>query len=218
MRKNKNKLLVLMMFCMGAINAQSLEYLYKNLPDNIDPLLTYKERNEMVEYMKSNQIDTVRNKLGGVAYFLKYDTLHNSVVVRNTSTSLFEMRIINRSSHQPFIAVINSVQGPVLSSSISFYDMSWRTLPMKFVMPRSVEWIDESLLTSAVNVDHAWVRNSMSLNFVSLKFADDSPVLIAENHATERFNEEDGKKVKPFVLSQSILYEYKEDAWVKMKK
>lgn len=215
MRKNKNKLLVIMIFCVGVINAQSLEYLYKNLPDNIDPLLTYKERNEMVEYVKTSQIDTVRNKLGGEAYFLKYDTLHSSLVVRNTSTSLFEMRIINSSSYQPFIAVINSVQGPVLSSSISFYDMKWRVLPMKFVMPRSAEWIDEALLTTKVDVDHTWIRNSMNLNFVSLKFADDSSALIAENHTAELLNEEDGKKVKPFLLSQSILYEYKDGAWVK---
>lgn len=213
--KNKNKLLILMMFCMGVVNAQSIEQLFKNLPDFIDPLLTYKERNEMVEYAKSNQIDTIRNRLGGNTYFLKYDTLQRSVVVKNSSSSLFEMRIIDNQMNHAFVAVIYTALGPIKSSTISFFDTKWRPISVKFTMPKSADWIDETLLASADGVDQMWVRNSMNLNFVSLKFDENLPVLIADNHSADFLNAEDSKKVEPFVRSQSILYEFRDGAWVR---
>ena len=54
---------------LGMVQAQDIRTLFINMPDSIMPALTKSERMDFLDYMDSEMLPRVSNKLGGVRQY-----------------------------------------------------------------------------------------------------------------------------------------------------
>jgi len=217
MKKNlllKNNLFVLCcLFLFGqGVMSQTVEKLYVGMPDVLNPSLTKQNRLELLEYHKAGQGDSVVNRFGNQSLLLNLDTLNQHILVKNTPTSTFEMKILTLEDSTKIIGIIRTVCAPVCLSSVEFYDSAWNTIPVQFDMPKAIEWLDVKGIPSD-KIDIQWARNLMGVGFISLQFSDKSQLILAKNNTLDFLSDEDRKVIAPYVSDKTILFGLKDKVW-----
>jgi len=214
--KKQNKNLILCLFMLSSITlfSQTIEKFYVGMPDVLNPVMSKKNRIELLEYHKAEQSDSVENKFGSQAYLQVYDTLNNRIVVKNTASSTFEMKVFKLEDMKPVIGCINSVCAPICQSSIVFYDTAWNQIPLQFTMPKAFEWVNEAKLEK-LELDKVWVRNVLENTFVSLTFDSAASRIIARNHSFEFLSEKDKKLLSPILNDSTLNYFLSGRNWIK---
>ena len=210
----KNNLIIfgLLLLASPAILSQSIQKLYVNMPDAFNPTLTKQNRMELLEYHKAGKGDSITNRFGHQSYLLSYDTLQQKIVVKNTPGSTFEMKIMKLDDNKPAIGIIRTVCAPVCLSSVEFYDTAWNSIPVRFTMPKAIEWLDvKSIPTDKIDVQ--WARSLMSIGFITLRFSDKNQQLIAKNNTLDFLSVEDRKVIAPYVAATEISFELKGRTW-----
>ena len=217
MKKNlllKNNLFVICcLFLFGqGVMSQTVEKLYVDMPDVLNPSLTKQNRLELLEYHKAGQGDSVVNRFGNQSLLLNLDTLNQHILVKNTPSSTFEMKILTLEDSTKIIGIIRTVCAPVCLSSVEFYDSAWNTIPVQFDMPKAIEWLDIKSIPSD-KIDIQWARNLMGVGFVSLQFSDKSLLIVAKNNTLDFLSDEDRKVIAPYVLDKTIMFGLKDKVW-----
>lgn len=215
-RKLKNEIILLscLLFISISMFSQTIEGLYVNMPDKLNPTLSKQNRLELLEYYKAGQGDSVANRFGNFVYISIFDTIQQVVKVKNTSVSTFEMKLFRLEDNTPVVGIISTVCAKVCQSSLQFYDTAWNVVPLKFQMPKAVEWLkDDSLIQT--NIDKEWIKNQLATSFISLDFTSDKNAIVAKNNTFQFLSEEDRKQVEPFVTDKSFVYNLKDRTWVK---
>ena len=211
-----NKSLIL--FCLLLINygltAQTVENLYINMPDGLNPTLTKQNRLELLEYYKAKQGDTITNRFGNQTHLLFFDSIQSCLVVQNTPTSVFEMKIFNVDSITPAIGIIRTVCSPICQSVVEFYDTAWNSTPIVFTMPKATEWIDTANYQT-LNIDRKWVEKEMETGFITLSFNRSDSGIIATNNTLEFLSDDDRKQIAPLVSDKPILYNFNGKTWIR---
>ena len=210
--KNNRVLLICLLFISVGSMAQTVEKWYVNMPDILNPTLSKQNRMELLEYHKAGQGDSIANIFKHQAYLLKFDTLNQHILVKNTPSSTFEMKILNQSDSSVIIGIIRTVCAPVCMSTIEFYDTAWNSIPVQFNMPSATEWVDFNKIP-AEKIDLQWVRSLMGMSFVSLSFSDKDQFVLAKNNTLDYISEEDRKVIAPYVSDKSITFKLKERTW-----
>jgi hypothetical protein len=195
--------------------AQSIEKCYLGIPDVLCSVLPRKARLELLEYYKARQGDSIQNRFGNQSYLQVFDTLNNRIVIRNTQSITFEMKLLKSEDGMPLVGVINSVCSPICHSSIAFYDTAWNKISLQFTMPKAVQWIDGNKLAESPDLDKAWVSNVLETSFVSLQFDSAGQRIIATNNTAEFLGEADRKVIQPLLNKQPVVFELKGRLWVK---
>lgn len=214
LRKNSLVLACCMLLMCQSLLSQAVEDWYVNMPDILNPTLSRQNRLELIEYHKAHQSDSITNRFGNQAYLLTLDSLNNRIVVKNTSSSTFEMKILQLEDSSTVIGVIRTVCAPVCLSNVEFYDTAWNLIPLQFTMPKAVEWVDEKNV-SADKVDVRWLKNTMEVSFVSLSFSNENQLIVAKNNTLDFLSDADRKIVSPFVTDKPILFKLKGRRWVR---
>ena len=217
MKKNqflKNSLLVIcfLIVCFQGLKSQSIEKLYVNMPDFLNPTLSKQNRLELLEYHKAGQGDSIANRFDHKACLMLFDSLQCHIVVQNTKSSSFEMKILYAEDSTALIAIIRTVCAPVCMSTIECYDTAWNLIPLRFIMPKAIEWIDLTAIPSG-KTDIQWVKNLMDISFISLSFDDKNQTLVAKNNTIDFISAEDRKTIAPYVVDKTIAFVYKERIW-----
>lgn len=194
--------------------SQTIEDWYVNMPDILNPTLSRQNRLELIEYNKAHQSDIVTNRFGNQAHLLTLDSLNNRIVVKNTSSSIFEMKIFQLEDGSTVMGVIRTVCAPVCLSNVEFYDTAWNLIPLQFTMPKAIGWVDEKNV-SIDKVDGQWLKNTMEVSFVSLAFSDKGQLIVAKNNTLDFLSEDDRKIVSPFVIDKPILFKLKGRVWIR---
>lgn len=211
---HKNKLLVCFLVLLNqSLLAQHVADIYVNMPDFLNPTLTRQNRLELLEYHKLHQSDSITNRFGNQAHLLILDSLNQLVVVRNTASSTFEMKILKLQDSTTCIGIIRSVCAPVCLSSVEFYDTAWNVIPIVFAIPKAVEWIDTKAIP-ADKIDVNWVRSLMEVGFVSLTFSSENQDIIAKNNTLDFLNDDDRKLIRPYCQDKPILFRLDGRTWV----
>ncbi len=212
MKKNllhkNNWLIISSLFIVQSLFSQSIEELYVKMPDILNPTLSSQNRLELLEYHKAHQSDSTANRFGNQAYLMVMDTLNERIIVKNTPTSTFEMKINYLTDSIPYIGIIKTICAPICQSTIEFYDTAWNVIPLKFEMPKAYEWLNDRDIP-ADKIDLDWVRKTIGISFVSLNFANENNVIFAKNNSLDFLNEADKKIIRPFVSDS--LFKYKLD-------
>lgn len=203
-----------MLLAGQSLLSQTIEDWYVNMPDILNPTLSRQNRLELIEYHKAHQSDSVTNRFGNQAHLLTLDSLNNRIVVKNTSSSIFEMKIFQLEDSSTVIGVIRTVCAPVCLSNVEFYDTAWNLIPLQFTMPKAIEWVDEKNV-SVDKVDGQWLKNTMEVSFVSLGFSDKGQLIVAKNNTLDFLSEADRKIVSPFVIDKPILFKLKGRVWIR---
>jgi len=214
--KNKRLLLACLLFVSASSMAQTIEKLYINMPDILNPTLSKQNRMELLEYHKAGQGDSIANLFKHQAYLLKFDTLNQHLSVKNTPTSTFEMKILNQADSTVIIGIIRTVCAPVCMSTIEFYDTAWNSIPVRFNMPTAIEWVDMNKIP-AEKMDLQWVRSLMGISFVSLSFSDKDQSILAKNNTLDFISDVDRKVIAPYVSDKSISFGLKGNIWQRNK-
>lgn len=210
----KNNLLIICSLLLGSqcIMSQTIEKWYINMPDVLNPTLTKQNRLELLEYHKAKQSDSITNRFGHQSYLLSLDTLNRRIVVKNTPESTFEMKILTLEDNTPAIGIIRTVCAPVCQSSVEFYDTAWNVIPVRFTMPKALEWLDVKSIP-VDKIDLVWAKNLMGIGFISLGFSEKDQLLSAKNNTLDFLSDEDRKVIKPYVSDKAILFELKGRTW-----
>ena len=216
LKLSKTAIFVCLFFYTQYSTAQSLENLYVNMPDRLNPTLSKQNRLELIEYYKAKQGDSVTNRFGNQAHVQIYDTIQQYLVIRNTPVSVFEMKILTMPDNNIAIGMIKTICGPVCQSSLVFYDTAWTRIPIKFTMPKSIDWLDKTKL-QAGNVDTIWVKNLLKTNFISLTFSKNANALEAKNCTPDFLSDADRKQVLPLLYENSLRYKLQGFEWIRIQ-
>ena len=108
------------------LHAQSLSDVFTTMPDSIYPLLTAKNRKDMVDFYNNKMEAKVRNRLNDYA---RLDTLTNQYLRLTPSpSSEVVMRLLETSDSTMLICLVQTVTKPIRDSRVRFYDSQWRQL------------------------------------------------------------------------------------------
>jgi hypothetical protein len=214
MKPKKNKafyLLGILVFLAVALSAQNIEKLYVNMPDGLNPTITKQNRLELVEYYKANHGDTTQNRFGNKVRLLFYDSVQSCLIVKNTAQSTFEMKLF-RVASKPVIGIIQTVCSPLCQSNIQFYDTAWAPVPLQFTIPPVSEWLDSKLIQSS-DVDAQWIKNALSVNFVTLSFSRTDESILAKNNTLQFLSDADRKTIQPYCIDKILKFQLIGQKW-----
>lgn len=210
---NNNPLIVFSLLIFSqCIMSQTIDKWYVNMPDALNPTLTKQNRLELLEYHKAGQSDSVVNRFGNQTYLMSLDTLNQQILVKNTPSSAFEMKILTLDDSTKAIGIIRTVCAPVCMSSVEFYDTAWNLIPVQFTMPKSIEWLDVKSIP-VDKIDIQWAKGLMGINFISLRFSDKKQRIVAKNNILDFLSEQDRKVIAPYVPDKAISFELKGQTW-----
>jgi hypothetical protein len=215
-RLELNKFLIagLMILSSLGVFSQSIEKCYINMPERLNPVLSQKSRMELLEYRKAGQSESIQNRFGNQVYLQVFDTLNNRIVVKNTESSTFEMKLLKVEDGIPVVGLIRTVCSPICQSTVEFYDSAWNKMPLHFNLPKAIEWISKEKLAGNTDLDKVWVGNVLENSFISLRFDGVTQQIIAINNSVEFLSDNDRKVILPMLNSQPIVYELKGRTWV----
>lgn len=211
---NSSILLCCMLQITQGVFAQTVEKWYVNMLDGLNPTLSKQNRLELLEYYKAGQGDSVTNRYGNQARLLAYDSISQSIVVKNTPNSIFEMKMFDLVDSSKIIGIISTVCAPICQSSIQFYDTAWNLISIQFTMPKAIEWLNVESLENK-NIDKKWVENVLENSFITLTFDAVKNTIIAKNNSMEFISEIDRKLILPFMNDKTFVYQMKGRTWVR---
>ena len=200
--------LILLSQCL---TGQTIEKWYVNMPDILNPTMTKQNRMELLEYHKAGQGDSIANRFGHPAFLVKLDTAQQHIVVKNTPTSTFEMKVFKQDSTS-IVGIIRTVCAPVCISTVEFYDTAWHSVPLVFTMPKAIEWLDLKSVPAA-KLDTVWVKHLLEMSFITLTYSDKDQVIVAKSNTLDFLSEEDRKVIAPYMSDKAILFELKGQTW-----
>lgn len=198
---------------LQGLSAQKVDKFYVNMPDALNPTLSKQNRLELLEYHKAGSGDSITNRFGNLTNLISLDTLNNHLVIKNTESSTFEMKVLNLNDSIKSIGIIRTVCGSICHSSVEFYDTAWNLISLQFIMPKAVDWLNEETYSKAT-IDKMWVENALETNFISLSFDKVQQILIAKNNSLDFLSEIDRKIILPFVIDKVLIYRLKDRTWV----
>ena len=213
LRKN-NLLIIICLIIAQSLFSQTIEDCYVDMPDILNPTLSRQNRLELVGYHKAKQSDSVVNRFGNQAYLVSLDSLGKRIVVKNSSSSRFEMKVLLLDENVKVISIIRTICAPVCLSSVEFYDTAWNAIPVQFTMPKAIDWVNESALPKD-QVDVQWIKNNLDIGFVSLTFTNQGQMIQATNNTLDFFSEADRKLISPFMNNSPILFKLSGRVWVR---
>lgn len=215
---NRKQTKSLILFCLLLITcgltAQTVESLYINMPDGLNPTLTKQNRLELLEYYKAKQGDTITNRFGNQTHLLFFDSIQSCLVIQNTPTSVFEMKVFNVDSITPAIGIIRTVCSPICQSIVEFYDTAWNSLPIVLSMPKAIDWINTANYQT-LNADRKWVDKVLETGFITLSFNRSDFGITATNNTLEFLSDADRKQIAPLISYKPILYTLYGKTWIR---
>lgn len=201
------------MFICGCISSQSVDSFFKKMPDILNPTLSSQNRLELIEYYKAHQGDSILNRFGKKATLKLLDLQNQHLIIQNTPSSTFEMKVNRMIDSTPYIGIIRTMCAPICQSTVEFYDTAWNVLPLKFNTPKTIEWIDARKI-DFLGVDTTWVKKTLDISFITLTFANEDNVLCAKNNTLDFVSAEDRKILKQLVSTKEFLIKLRGKTWL----
>jgi hypothetical protein len=216
MKPTNNFFTVIFFFFCTLISAQNIDKLYVGMPDALNPTLTSQQRLELIEYAKAGQNDTTLNRFKKPVFLLKLDTLHQHLIVKNSGSSTFEMKIMDSGTTEPIIGIIRTVCAPICHSLIVFYDLKWNRLPVSFPYPQATDWLDGDKVQKSEEGIETF-QKILKHTFVSLSFQEDGQGVIASNNSLDFLSTEDKKLITPCMNTVPLLFQWNNLKWMRAK-
>ena len=217
MKKLNNPVLigaVLLLVTTTSLLSQSISQYYTAMPDILNPVLSKKQRWELLEYYKAEMGDSIENRFGNQSHIVSLDTINNHILVQNTGISTFEMMLFENGG-DTLIGIIKTVCAPICQSSIDFYNPQWQKRPdIKFNFPKANDWVCIEKLNEA-GLTQENVRNALNTSFISLAFKRETNEITAKNNSLEFLDKENREKLAAVVDEKDFVYQLERGEWVK---
>lgn len=199
-----NKYFLLLIALLITVSAYTIptDSLFLNIPDNLLPTLTRKQRYELAEYFKAGKKDSVQNIFEKNAILLKYDTAECHIFIKTSASGSTEIKRLKIDS-TVLIGIITTVNTPVKQSSLDFFTEDWKSVTYTIQTPNYKAWLDEKKLDESL-VEKLWINTLLDKKYYSMWFGS-SNELFVENNVLKTLTTEDLKLVKPFFVDKNIV-------------
>ena len=191
------------------LQAQNVIKYFTDMPGYLLPSMESSHKLELIENYQKTGKDTLENLFGGKVRMLELDTVSQHISISTTSVSRFEMQILERSDKTKFIAIINTVCGPVCSSYIHFFDTEWQKIRMDFPELTNQHWMknEEEM------VDGVKIENLFQSTFIEFHFNSMMNGVVARNNSIEMFDTEKKEKLMPYFRKENMLILFENNTW-----
>ena len=191
------------------LQAQNVIKYFTDMPGYLLPSMESSHKLELIENYQKTGKDTLENLFGGKVRMLELDTVSQHISISTTSVSRFEMQIFQRPDKSSFIAIINTVCGPVCSSYIQFFDSEWKEIRMDFPELTNRQWMknEEEM------VDGVKIENLFQSTFIEFHFNSMMNGVVARNNSIEMFDTEKKEKLMPYFRKENMLILFENNTW-----
>ena len=191
------------------LQAQNVIKYFTDMPGYLLPSMESSHKLELIENYQKTGKDTLDNLFGGKVRLLKLDTATQHISISTTSVSRFEMKLFQRPDKSSFIAIINTVCGPVCSSYIQFFDSEWKEIRMDFPELTNQHWMknEEEM------VDGVKIENLFQSTFIEFHFNSMMNGVVARNNSIEMFDTEKKEKLMPYFRKENMLILFENNTW-----
>ena len=134
--------LFFLQFSFFTLRSQTMSEVFQSMPDSILPLLTERNRHDMVDFLSNTMEAKVRNRLND---YVKLDTLTDDYLRLTLSkSSMREIKLLQAKDNSPVVCLIQTVLTPVPDSSVRFYSADWQPLAgIEFPKPATPTFFSE---------------------------------------------------------------------------
>ena len=191
------------------LQAQNVIKYFTDMPGYLLPSMESSHKLELIENYQKTGKDTLENLFGGKVRLLELDTATQHISISTTSVSRFEMKLFQRPDKSSFIAIINTVCGPVCSSYIQFFDREWKEIRMDFPELTNRQWMknEEEM------VDGVKIENLFQSTFIEFHFNSMMNGVVARNNSIEMFDTEKKEKLMPYFRKENMLILFENNTW-----
>ena len=191
------------------LQAQNVIKYFTDMPGYLLPSMESSHKLELIENYQKTGKDTLENLFGGKVRMLELDTVSQHISISTTSVSRFEMKLFQRPDKSSFIAIINTVCGPVCSSYIQFFDREWKEIRMDFPELTNRQWMknEEEM------VDGVKIENLFQSTFIEFHFNSMMNGVVARNNSIEMFDTEKKEKLMPYFRKENMLILFENNTW-----
>lgn len=215
MQMKKSKITIVLLFVFSSLCAQSgVEQYYINLPVQVEPATTSKQRTELLEYYKPEMADSIANRFNGQVHLLEFDDQYGYMKLQNTPVSVMEIKLFSN-SQDTIIGIIKTVCTPICQSQVNFYSTQWQKREdVKLTMPKAIDWMDEKKVKNSEFTMENLI-NTFQANFISLSFNPQKDEIIAVNNSLQFLDDYKQEKYVPLFLEAPIVFRLENKRWVK---
>lgn len=210
----KHILFILLLLSTFNVYGQDLKSLFIAIPDSLSPLLTKVNREDFGDFLDSNMKAEVRNRFGNTSEMKKLTP--DYLLLQTSSASLTEMKLLPVNDSTQIICVVNTYLAPVADSHLSFYDTSWKELPLEsylqlpeeqlFYKPTQNSIQADSLKNLQASADMYLLKASLSEKNSELSFTYTTP---------QYLDKETAQKLTPFVRCKPLVYQWRDGKFVR---
>ncbi len=166
-----------LMGCSGGLSAQTVGEVWISMPDSLMPVLTEKQRADIVNKDNIALSVPTTNALGGTS---RADTLSADYLsVHVTDVSTVQMCLLPAANGDSLVCLVRTWSGPEMESTVGIYTKNWRQVSaMTFNISDFVHRPD----TMTVEKYDELLRVLDPYTF-SVQLSQDNPMLIVSPHA-----------------------------------
>ena len=110
-----------------ASSAQTMRELLRSAPDTLVTLLTHNNLLDFPDYLDTQMLAQVRNRLGGNSEMTKLTD--DYTFIRVTAVSTLQLKLLPQSKGKVLLSIYTcNLNDSIAESRLSFYDTSWKPL------------------------------------------------------------------------------------------
>lgn len=179
---------------------------FVNMPEDILPSLSAKNRLELIEFYKAGQSDEVtKNLFNDTVKVIDYDSVNNYLNIKVADNSTFEMKMFPtenvKDTTSYIIGVINSVCAPICSSYITFYDKDWKKIETGCPIVTASDW----LKNKDAQEDDIKIADMFKGSFITYQFDKNKNQILLHNNSLEFLTDEDKLMAKPYLKDKDKI-------------
>ena len=173
-----------------------LSSLFTSMPDSLLPLLTERNRHDMVDFYHNHIEAKVRNRLNDYA---RLDTLTDDYLRLTLSRfSTLEMKLLQTTDSLPFVCLVRTIAAPARESHVEFYDTLWHRLyGLELPVPATRDYFSAVPDSLSYNMDFAQ-RSIDDLRLVQVTLSPSAPV-VTFHLSTDELDEDEKRLARRFV-------------------
>ncbi len=190
------KIIVFMFLCFSMLTySQSINEIFKSMPDELIPGLTAADRTMLLVDNKSNSIMYASGKIEKEEYSDTYLRLKTSDI------GTLQLKLLPSNSHNKVICVIKTVCGKACDSQIEFYTQDWKHLSKSDFLPTIKK---DLFLKDTIDAEEIYKINLLDISPISAAFLKNSDNLTLVLDYISYLSPENSAKFKTILKQEAI--------------
>ena len=187
------------LFTSVCLNAQTIQSVFKTIPDDILLGLEAEEKSALLSDSKDSVIVSTENEIYPNIRRIGFSS--DFISLQTSDSAFLQIKLLPLVNDSKIICVVNTVCGRICDSQIRFYTPDWKPIPTADLFPQ----MDiNSFLKSDVNTNDEDFVNAISpldITFIKLSLSADNNDITADLDAKNYLIENDYKKLELYLTT-----------------